>query len=248
MFGQASLRLSNQADHIFNIAMVWGHFAPQIKERKSEADFKTMQSAFERGAYDDELGDQLALLRETFSVDDFAFMFNSQTTGASSELSLSGEALDLEKATLEFRAACLQLKKEQAVYKDHIAELNTARAKSHSDILQLQITYTKLVQAAASSLMQHQFPVLLLEKVTPDNVTQELLQLQQKIADHFMVPLRNLAVLCCSNLTYLGGSLSFCGQCQIVFLVLASSCCSVTESYHREFLDALKCSRVHVPE
>ena len=75
---QACLRLSAQADHIFNIAMVWGHYLPEIKNRKSEADLNNMQLAFERGAYDDELADQLSLLRDSFVVDDFAFMFNSQ--------------------------------------------------------------------------------------------------------------------------------------------------------------------------
>jgi hypothetical protein len=206
-FHQASLRLSAQSDHIFNIAMVWGHFLPEIKNRKTEADFNTMQLAFERGAYDDELADQLSLLRETFVVDDFAFMFNSQQI-CQADADMSPATLDVEKATLEFKAACLQLRKEQTIYKDCVAELLSATARSHKELVQQQSQYAKQVSAAAASMLHHQFPTLCMEKVTPDGVTQGVLQVLQKAADHFMVPLTNLAVICCSNLTYLGRSLS----------------------------------------
>lgn len=203
---QASLRLSGQADHIFNIAMVWGHYLHEIKNRKSEADFTTMQVAFERGAYDDELTDQLSLLRDAFSVDDFAFMFNSQQI-CSVDVGMTPVALDMEKATLEFRAACLQLRKEQSLYRDCVAEVLSSAAKSQKELVQQQTLYSKQVSAAAASLAQHQFPVISFDKVTPDGVTQGVLQVLQKVADHFMVPLMNLVVVCCSNLTYLGFNL-----------------------------------------
>ena len=186
--------------------MVWGHYLPEIKNRKSEADLNTMQLAFERGAYDDELADQLSLLRDSFVVDDFAFMFNSQRV-CNIDVVMNAANLDVEKATLEFRAACLQLRKEQSIYKDYVAEVLSFAARSHKELVQQQSLYAKQVSAAAASMLHHQFPTVSFDKVTPDGVTQGVLQVLQKVADHFMVPLTNLAVVCCSNLTYLGLSL-----------------------------------------
>ena len=186
--------------------MVWGHYLPEIKNRKSEADLNTMQLAFERGAYDDELADQLSLLRDAFVVDDFAFMFNSQQV-CNADVAMNAATLDVEKATLEFRAACLQLRKEQSIYKDYVAEVLSFTARSHKELVQQQSLYTKQVSAAAASMLHHQFPTICIDKVTPDGVTQGVLQVLQKVADHFMVPLTNLAVICCRNLTYLGLSL-----------------------------------------
>ena len=183
--------------------MVWGHYLPEIKNLKSEADLNNMQLAFERGAYDDELADQLSLLRDSFVVDDFAFMFNSQQV-CNADVGMNAATLDVEKATLEFRASCLQLRKEQSIYKDYVAEVLSFTARSHKELVQQQSLYTKQVSAAAASMLQHQFPTVCIDKVTPDGVTQGVLQVLQKVADHFMVPLTNLAVICCSNLTYLG--------------------------------------------